>query len=78
MPFSILFGALLLAISPTFLHFTLGLLWLFFPLGCYFLSMEKKKRLPPKKDIDTVRHYVKDMWRYFSDNVTEKDNFSGD
>ncbi len=75
MPFSLIFGALLLIISPTFLHFALGLSWLCFPFACYFLSKEKKKLAPSKRDIDTVRRYVKDMWRYFSDNVTEKDNF---
>ncbi len=69
-------GFLLFAFSPSGFLRAVALLWLAFPIICYHTSFDKKSEdTHEEKAIKAKsREYAKDIWRFFSENVTAQEN----
>ena len=60
---------------PVFLK-VLGGLFALFPFGAYLIGKERNTRVRISQDKkQTARKYGEDIWRFFSDNVGEGDNY---
>lgn len=74
--FSFFSGFLLFVFADAGILRFLSLLWFAFPVIAYHTSKEDtKSKKKQSKYNPTFRKYARDIWKYFSDNVTEGDNF---
>ncbi len=62
---------------PFGIYRAVGILFVLCPFVLYFTSLkrEESKKEVSEDDKKTVQKYVNDMWRYFKDNVNEKNGF---
>ncbi len=70
---SALFGAAFFVISPFGFVKIIALMWLFMPVFAYHAGRDKenKKHIPSEKQRKKLAVYCEDMWRFFSENVSE-------
>lgn len=72
---SVLIGAFFLLLPYGFSRF-LGILWVLFPFGMWYLSREKRKSYGIEEwERKRLLSYTKDAWQYFRDYVNEKTHF---
>ena len=57
----------------------LGILWIFAPTICFYISKDIKEENPLEKISNTDKKYLidtaKKIWQYFKDNINEENNF---
>lgn len=70
---SALFGAAFFVISPFGFLKIVALMWLFMPVFAYHAAKERKmkKHTFSEKQTKKLTVYCEDMWRFFSENVSE-------
>lgn len=69
-------GTLLFVLSPSGLIKLLSLMWLFMPVFSYHSGklQKRRKRHITEPDKNTLVGYCSDMWKFFSENVSENTN----
>ncbi|MBQ3489527.1 MAG: DUF3131 domain-containing protein [Clostridia bacterium] len=72
---SVLIGVFFL-LFPFVFSGVLGILWILFPLGMWYLSREKQGiHRPDGRERARLLVYTRDAWQYFRDYVNEKTHF---
>lgn len=75
MKYSLIAGILLL-LSHDWIHKILGVSFIAFPFISYLLSRDRKTTVAPhKKQKSIIKAYAYDMWKFFEEFVSERENY---
>ena len=79
MGFNLLVGLFSIICIKSFLGIIFGIIWITTPAIMYLISKDIKENIPEEnlnlKDIEFVKDVGKRTWKYFYDNLNEKNNY---